>query len=307
MKICITLGPNPRNNKTSLNLTLRYTQYFVVHEFTSVHFLQHRMNNIEFHFTCIKHILNDLIQQISSLRGGDSLKEEVYPKPKLGMFWVLSQEYQHWFEKQYKYLGLEANCLETWKLHKISVSPGVIWINLCKSVNFLLWNLAKIRRYIDRNAASNAMRALILSKLDYGNALLSSCKNKDVALLQRLQNRAARIVFQVPRRHSSSPQLASLHWLPIDKRIKFKILLHNYKALNDLSPVYLTECITIHLPSREGLRSSVTLLVSLSQGVQEELVIDLSVSMDLLSGINYPFPSDLLPPFENPHALKFSV
>ena len=108
--------------------------------------------------------------------------------------------------------------------------------SLCKSVNFLLWNLARIRRFIDQNAAtSNAMRALIMSKLDYGNALLSSCKNKDVAHLQRLQNRAARIVFQVPRRHSSSPLLASLHWLPIDKRIKFKILLHIYKALNDLS------------------------------------------------------------------------
>ena len=117
--------------------------------------------------------------------------------------------------------------------------------SLCKSVNFLLWNLARIRRFIDHNAASNAMQALILSKLDYGNALLSSCKNKDVARLQRLQNWAARIVFQVPRRHSSSPLWASLHWLPIDKRIKFKILLHINKALNDLSPVYLTECIEI--------------------------------------------------------------
>ena len=77
--------------------------------------------------------------------------------------------------------------------------------SLCKSVNFLLWNLARVRRFIDHNAACNAMRALILSKLDYGNALLSSCKTKDVARLQRLQNRAARIVFQVPRRLSSSP------------------------------------------------------------------------------------------------------
>ena len=114
--------------------------------------------------------------------------------------------------------------------------------SLCKSVN---WNLARIRRFIDHNAASNAMQAPILSKLDYGNALLSSCKNKDVARLQRTQNQGARIVFQVPRRHPSSPLLASLHWLPIDKRIKFKILLHIYKALNDLSPVYLTECIAI--------------------------------------------------------------
>ena len=92
--------------------------------------------------------------------------------------------------------------------------------SLFKSVIFLLWNLARIRRFIDHNAASNTIRALILSKLDYGNALLSSCKNNNVARLQRLQNRAARIEFQVPHRHSSSPLLGSLVWLPIDKRIK---------------------------------------------------------------------------------------
>ena len=78
LKICITLGSNLRNNKTivveflytrntSLNLTLwYYNQYLVVHEFTSVHFLHHRMNNIAFHFTCITHILYDFnnIQRI---------------------------------------------------------------------------------------------------------------------------------------------------------------------------------------------------------------------------------------------------
>ena len=35
--------------------------------------------------------------------------------------------------------------------------------SLCKSVNLLLWNLARIRRFIDNSAASNAMWALILS------------------------------------------------------------------------------------------------------------------------------------------------
>ena len=66
--------------------------------------------------------------------------------------------------------------------------------SLCKSVNFLLWNLARIRRFIDHNAASTAMRALILSKLDYENALLCSCKNKDVARLQRLRSSHSRKV-----------------------------------------------------------------------------------------------------------------
>ena len=49
LKICITLGPNMKKQQnycveflytrnTSLNLPLRYNQYLVVHEFTSVHF-----------------------------------------------------------------------------------------------------------------------------------------------------------------------------------------------------------------------------------------------------------------------------
>ena len=55
---------------------------------------------MEFHISCITHILYDFnnIQQISPLRG-NSFKEEVHPKPKLGMFWALSQDNQHWFEK----------------------------------------------------------------------------------------------------------------------------------------------------------------------------------------------------------------
>ena len=62
-------------------------------------FLHHRMNNIEFHLTCITHILYDFNnKQISPLRG-NSFKEEVHPKPKLGMFCALPQNNQHWFER----------------------------------------------------------------------------------------------------------------------------------------------------------------------------------------------------------------
>jgi hypothetical protein len=128
--------------------------------------------------------------------------------------------------------------------------------SLCKTINFLLWNLSRIRRFVTEDASSNAMRAFVLSKIDYSNALLSGCRSKDIARLQKLQNRAARIIFQVPRRHPSSPLLNSLHWLPVDKRIDFKVLLCIYKALNGLAPDYLSNCLTTYIPSREGLRSA---------------------------------------------------
>ena len=71
-----------------------------------------------------------------------------------------------------------------------------------------------------------------------------------------VQNRAARIVFQVPRRHPTSELLHSIHWLPVGKRIIFKLMLYIYKTLNDLSPIYLSDCLTPYVPLREGLRSS---------------------------------------------------
>ena len=50
------------------------------------------------------------------------------------------------------------------------------------------------------------------------------------------------------------PYLHDLHWLPIDKRITFKILLLVFKCLNDMAPVYLCDLLSLRSPSRR-LRS----------------------------------------------------
>ena len=60
--------------------------------------------------------------------------------------------------------------------------------------------------------------------------------------------------------HSSSERLSTLHWLPVDKRIIFKTLLYIYNALNDRAPVYLSNSISIFIPTREDLRSLMDIL-----------------------------------------------
>ena len=90
----------------------------------------------------------------------------------------------------------------------MTMSPHIT--SLCKSLNFFLWNISRIRRFIDQETCNTTMRALVLSKLDYANALLLGCKKADILRLQRLQNKAARIIFQVPKMHSSS-ELLSTH------------------------------------------------------------------------------------------------
>ena len=47
-----------------------------------------------------------------------------------------------------------------------------------------------------------------------------------------------------------TPVLASLHWLPVQYRIDFNMLVLTYKALNVLAPSYLQELLTPHLPNR---------------------------------------------------------
>ncbi len=47
----------------------------------------------------------------------------------------------------------------------------------------------------------------------------------------------------------------SLHWLPVHFRIDFKIILIVFKTLHALAPLYLSNLLLLHNPSR-SLRSS---------------------------------------------------
>ena len=48
---------------------------------------------------------------------------------------------------------------------------------------------------------------------------------------------------RIPRRNHITPVLRDLHWLRINERIEFKILILTHKAYNGTAPVYLSELI----------------------------------------------------------------
>ena len=62
------------------------------------------------------------------------------------------------------------------------------------------------------------------------------------------------IVTRTGRYEHITPILIQLHWLPVQYCITFKILLLVYKALNGLSPVYLTNLLSYRTSTR-SLRS----------------------------------------------------
>ena len=77
-----------------------------------------------------------------------------------------------------------------------------------------------------------------------------------ISKLQRVQNAAARIALDLCKFCHITPALRQLHWLPVVKRIQFKILPLTFKAIHGLSPPYISELITVKPKSTYGLRSN---------------------------------------------------
>ena len=127
--------------------------------------------------------------------------------------------------------------------------------NICKKAYGQLHNICKIKRYIDRDSLECIIHAFVTTKLDFCNSVLCGIGQSLTVRLQRVQNTAARILTGHRRCDHITPVLFSLHWLPIEQRIKFKILIMVYKSINAMAPVYLQELVKLYQPPRR-LRSA---------------------------------------------------
>ena len=125
---------------------------------------------------------------------------------------------------------------------------------MTKIAFFHLRNIAKIRPILTLSDAETLIHAFVSSRLDYCNVLFSGLPKSSLKNLQLVQNAAARILTKTRKFDHITPILSSLHWLPIQARCDFKVLLLTFKILNGLAPLYLSDLITEYSPVR-ALRS----------------------------------------------------
>ena len=60
--------------------------------------------------------------------------------------------------------------------------------------------------------------------------------------------------LRIPRFYHISPILRKLHWLPVEFRIQFKIIIITFKVIHGQAPVYLQELISQKEEKRYNLR-----------------------------------------------------
>ena len=126
---------------------------------------------------------------------------------------------------------------------------------LSQSARYHIRNIGKIRRFLDCDSCEKIVHAFVTTRLDLNNALLAGLPGDTVAKLQKCQNIAARVVTRTRIRDHIKPVLMNLHWLPVEQRIQYKLLIQVYKALNGLAPEYIADLLQEYVPTR-ALRSA---------------------------------------------------
>ena len=114
------------------------------------------------------------------------------------------------------------------------------------SAYYHLFRIANIRASLTTVACKTLVHALVISRVDYGNALLYGITDRLLHRLEMIQHSAARIIMCIKRhdRQSITAVLRQLHWLPVKWPINYKIVVLVFRALHGLAPAYVSTLIT---------------------------------------------------------------
>ena len=92
-------------------------------------------------------------------------------------------------------------------------------------------------RALPTEAAKTVVNSFVVSRIDYCNSLLADAPQYQLDRLQAVMNTAARLIYGVGKfdriQHLISDRL---RWLPVHKRVQFKLCLLAYKAVHGLAP-----------------------------------------------------------------------
>lgn len=139
--------------------------------------------------------------------------------------------------------------------------------NVCRSCYASIFSIGRIRKFLDEENVKILVHAFVTCKLDSLNALLFgvSDKSRSLGKLQMILNTSARLIFKLKKYDRISNVLMGLHWLPVEARIDYKILLLTFKALNGQGPQYLVDLLHFKQYRRSTRASSDHLTLEIPQ------------------------------------------
>ena len=109
-----------------------------------------------------------------------------------------------------------------------------------------------MRRCLPVDIFKSLVVSLVLSRLDYGNAVLCGLPDYQYRRLQSVLHAATRSMYSLRRYDHVTPALIKLHWLSAVDQVNFKVATLVYCCLHGLAPSYLSS--TLHRVSEVETR-----------------------------------------------------
>ncbi len=117
--------------------------------------------------------------------------------------------------------------------------------DVCRRGYYHVRDLFQLRKFLNETDTKTAAYAFVTSIMDYGNSLFYGTSGYMIDKLQVLQNTAVRAVRKKRKLDHISEDRVKIHWLPVEARIKFKLLLMAWKCIHNKAPKYLQELLKV--------------------------------------------------------------
>ena len=129
-----------------------------------------------------------------------------------------------------KYLGAQIDSNLNWDKHIDTVKT---------KANRALGRIKYSKKYLPSDVLNKMYRGIVEPHLSYCCSVWGCCSESKIDVLQKIQNRAARIVTSSPYDASAAPIIESLGWSTISDLIRKETAMLTYKSLNSLARNYL--------------------------------------------------------------------
>ena len=134
------------------------------------------------------------------------------------------------------------------KLLGIYIDENLQWSDhidyLCSTISSKISLLKQLSLYIPVEAQKLYYQGYILPLIDYGSSTWGTTSKTNIERISKLQKRAARIILNAPFDTASAEMFNTLGWQTVTQRHNYNKAVLVYKALNDLTPSYISDLLT---------------------------------------------------------------
>ena len=155
----------------------------------------------------------------------------------------------------------QLNPVSSQKLLGVHIAETLSWNQhidyLCSIISSSISLLRQLSYYVPENVQKMFYQSYVLPLIDYGSSSWGSTTKLNIERINKLQKNAARIILKVDYFTPSVEMFQRLRWMTVSQRINYNKAALTYKALNNLTPAYISDLLTpTAIAYNRNLRSS---------------------------------------------------